>query len=274
MQIIRATSVHLQQVRKLVRDARHRYSDHGAEDLPALLAEGIAVLAQEDDLDVGFLCVRLEQRPTTLPAAAPTRAYLRSVALLAGFSPRQLVAQLMKVATQQLSEHVSNIQIISYGSERWLVQALKHVGFLIIDRIRFYEVGRLPKLASSVAGLPSVAHLQAAQHEHLESLAQLDAQSFPPLWHFGYEDMLELLLRCRVQVAVQDNSLVGYSAVSANSQDEAQLARIAVHPQAQGKGIGRQLLGDSIQYAASSGFRVLILNTQTDNIRSQGRYSC
>jgi ribosomal protein S18 acetylase RimI-like enzyme len=272
MQIIRATNVHLPQVRKLVRNARHQYADHGAEDLSALLANGIAVLAQEGDQDVGILCVRVEERPTTLPAWSPTRAHIRCIALLAGFSPRELVAQLMTPVTELLTDCRAAIQIISYGSERWLAQALKSAGFAIADRIQFYELASLSQLTASMTDGAYVAHLQAAGHEHLEPLAQLDSESFPPLWHFGYQDMLELLIRCRVQVAIWNDTLIGYSAVSTNSESEAQLARIAVHPQAQGRGIGRQLLMDSIQYAVSNGFDALILNTQTDNSRSQNLY--
>jgi ribosomal protein S18 acetylase RimI-like enzyme len=66
--------------------------------------------------------------------------------------------------------------------------------------------------------------------------------------------------------------LAGYTAVCANSRSEAQLARLAVHPTYQGRGVGRALLADTIVYAAQE-FDRLVLNTQTTNHRSQKLYA-
>jgi ribosomal protein S18 acetylase RimI-like enzyme len=102
-------------------------------------------------------------------------------------------------------------------------------------------------------------------------LAGLDAAAFPPLWHFGVKDLFEMLMRCRVQLAWWQGQLAGYAALCANNRSEGQLARLAVHPSFQGRGIGRALLADAITYAAQE-FAVLVLNTQVTNTRSQTLY--
>ena len=99
----------------------------------------------------------------------------------------------------------------------------------------------------------------------------VDAATFDPLWHFGRRDLFELLMRGRMQVAWWEGQMVGYNAVCANSQSEGQLARLAVHPNFQGRGIGRALVSDAIRYAAGE-FSVLVLNTQINNNRSQSLY--
>jgi ribosomal-protein-alanine N-acetyltransferase len=50
------------------------------------------------------------------------------------------------------------------------------------------------------------------------------------------------------------------------------LTRIAVHPNWQGYGVGRELLAAAIGKAASHGARSLTLNTQVSNQRSQQLY--
>jgi ribosomal-protein-alanine N-acetyltransferase len=79
------------------------------------------------------------------------------------------------------------------------------------------------------------------------------------------------LIRCRVQFAWWQDRLAGYSALCANSRSEGQLARLAVHPDLQGRGIGRALVTDAIAYAGGE-YRTLVLNTQTHNTRSQALY--
>ncbi len=272
MTILKATTAHLAQVRRLVKIAQYRYSDYGDEDLPGLLARALAIIGEDAGDAWGFLCIQVEDRPPTLLQSAPTRAYLRSVALLRHYSPAKYTPSLVHEALQEIAGGRESVQIIVYGNERWLVQSLLPTGFVIVDRVQFFELDRLSRWPTGVSSFPTVAQIEPAQAVDLAPLAELDARTFSPLWHFGYKDMLELLLRCRVQVARLDGLLVGYAALSTNSKTEVQLARLAVDPNVQHRGIGRQLLANSIQYAATAGFDSVVLNTQTDNQRSQRLY--
>ena len=53
---------------------------------------------------------------------------------------------------------------------------------------------------------------------------------------------------------------------------EARLARLAVHPAAQGKGAGRALLSDLFRYITYAGLSRLSVNTQSDNQASLSLY--
>jgi ribosomal-protein-alanine N-acetyltransferase len=117
------------------------------------------------------------------------------------------------------------------------------------------------------------ALVRAAQREDLPELAVLDIASFGPFWHMGEAELGELHFRGRMIVACsEDGAFVGYSALLNGTREEAHLARIAVHPEWQGKGVGRLLLQDTVEYCRAQGCRALGLNTQFSNLRSQALY--
>ena len=275
MNIVRAAETDLPRIRGLIHSARYRYADYGVEDLPALLSKAECMLGQDMDGPWGFIAVQVEARPATLPASAPARAYLRALALRAGHPPRQFLEPLLSSVEEVLRTRREPLQVITYGGEAWMANGLTAASFHIVDQVQFFRLDRLDRLnrRSHVTPEPAgPARLHLARAADLEPLAQLDAAAFPPLWHFGYQDMLELLMRSRLQIAWQADRPVGYAALIANSAHEAQLARLAVHPAVQRSGIGRQLLEDAVRYAAGAGYETVTLNTQTDNYRSQRLY--
>jgi ribosomal protein S18 acetylase RimI-like enzyme len=275
MPILQASPAHLTDVRRLLHDTPYTYLDTGTEDLPHLLAAGYSAVGLEASRIWGFLCLQLEERPTTLPPAAPARAYTRAVAVQQLLRPGHALRELLTVVDQQLrtspQSAQAGVQILCYGADGWLASALVEAGFTEVEQVQFFQLDRLSRRVAALPSPPSDLRLESPGPTHLEELARLDAAAFPPLWHFGTKDLLELIMRCRVRLAWREGRLVGYSAVCANSRSEAQLARLAVHPALQGQGIGRTLLADSIVYAAEE-YAILVLNTQTSNTRSQKLY--
>lgn len=283
MPVKRATLEHLVEIRALLRHARRAYSDFGLEDLPDLLGRGTAVVGISDGEMWGTACVVVEDRPATLPRAAPTRAHLRCIAVKQGYSPAPAVNDLITTLVDTLTAnhtatHTGPLLMVSYGMYDWVCQGLSRNGFDLVDTVEFFQIDDLEKhLAQRPPPTPDLV-LHPAEPELFGQLAALDATAFPPLWHFGERDLVELCMRCRVQVAYhtadaeQAHEPVGYSAVCYNSREEAQLARLAVAPGYQGRGIGRALLWDSIQDAAATQHKILVLNTQSNNHRSQRLY--
>ncbi len=273
MPIVPASPTHLPAVKYLLDHGPYRYVDLGAEDLPSLVRRGPNAVGEDGGNVWGFLGLQVEERPDTLPADAPTRAYLRGVAFGRGRQPGVEVARLLDAATAQLqlSAKSAGVQLLSYGTEWWLTTALLAVGFIEVEAIQFYRLDRLYMRRELHPVLPPGVSFSSGTPDVLDSLARLDAAAFPPLWHFGRRDLMETLMRCRVQLAWCDGQLAGYTAICANNRHEGQLARLAVHPAFQHSGIGRALLTDAVQYAAES-YNVLVLNTQMTNTRAQTLY--
>ncbi len=272
MSIRRATTADLPSVENLLDAARYQYADIGREDLSALLSRGESVVGELDNVVWGFLGIQTEKRPPTLPAGAPSRAYLRLLALRGGYAPQQFGSHLLDVGLQPLRQSPKPIQVITYGGDQWLYSTLVQYGFDVIDQVQFFELNQPHHFLNGQYPRSSPAVLHDCNAHQLGAIAEMDATAFDPLWHFGRKDMLELFVRARLKMAVVDTLIVGYSAVIGNSRDELQLARLAVRPQYQGQGIGGMLMQDVVDYAVVQHYSRIVLNTQTDNERSQRLY--
>jgi ribosomal protein S18 acetylase RimI-like enzyme len=274
MRIGLATAAQLTEIDRLLRDSRYLYLDLGNEDLAELVEQGTAVTAEEDGRLWGFLAVQVEARPATLPVALTNRANLRGVGLARGRWPSSALPLLLDAVCARLRALPSPHQIVAYGSERWLVSALQGAGFQVADRIQFLRLDDLPRRAadSQPPAPAGSAQLRPAHTGDVDALLQLDGAAFDPLWRFSRQRLVELLMLCRVHVAELAGELAGYSAVALSNPTEAHLARLAVHPAAQGRGIGRSLLQHTVAYARDQGSQSLQLNAQTANARALHLY--
>jgi ribosomal protein S18 acetylase RimI-like enzyme len=205
-----------------------------------------------------------------MPVAAPTRANLRAVAFQHNHPPEIELGRLMNLIVQEQPGH-DPVQYLCYGAEYWLSKALSEAGFSQVEAVQFYQLDHLRGRLYQLPPVPPEISFTPLAPAQLDELAILDAATFDPLWHFGRRDLFELLVRGRIQIAWIEGEMAGYNAVCSNSANEAQLARLAVHPKFQRRGVGRALVTDAIHYAASS-FTVLVLNTQVNNTRSQSLY--
>lgn len=280
MPITTARAPDLPVLRRLLRMGRFVYTGIAEEDLPAVVAKGMTLLAGEAAHPWGVMVVDPEQpRPASLPADAPDRAQVRALALRHGPWLDGAGALLIDGLRERLPDPGRRLLLSAYVNEQWLQAQLAEAGFALADTVVYFRLNGLADAAapgSEAEGdrLPSGARivLRPAALGETESIAAMDASTFEPLWHFGAPEIVEMLVRGRVQVALLEGKLAGYSALITGYGREAHLARLAVHPSAQGAGIGRALLLDAIRYAQGEGYSAMALNTQASNERSQALY--
>jgi ribosomal-protein-alanine N-acetyltransferase len=106
----------------------------------------------------------------------------------------------------------------------------------------------------------------------LSAVAEVDAAAFEPLWQNSYDALRRAYPQAVLaSVAERDEQVVGYQ-ISTRNPLGAHLARLAVRPEVQGKGIGRALLADLFRNAAKRGISRLTVNTQSDNAASLTLY--
>lgn len=264
----------LPQIRHLLHSSRS-YLNAGIEDLPNLLSNAITVVGEDKRGELwGFLAFQIEQRPTTLPSTASTRVSLRSAAIMQTLFSGPRLPRLIDALLGKLRQDSRPLQLFALPSQGWLISALQQSGFQEVDQIRFYV-----RTQRDLPIFPTPARLRPVQESDLDLLAQLDSETFDPLWHMGRSDLLQLCFTARVQVAEIGGQLVGYTATAVYNEStrpfarsEAQIVRIAVRPSRQGQGIGRQLLADSISYAHAQSVYQIQLNTQQSNKTSQRLY--
>jgi len=271
MSIHRVTAAQVAQVRHLWQRSRYLYHNLGPEDLATLLTQQIALWAEEREQPWGFICIQDEARPVTLPVAAPTRAYLRALTLVRGRAPSLYVSDLLNAALPYLQPSPQGHLLIAYADADWLRPPLFGAGFALTEEVQYFELSRLQRWQP--ASLPPAPELtlHPGQVGDLAALAAVDAAAFPPLWHFDVTLLQELLLTSRLQVAFHAGELIGYTALT-TSAGTAHLARLALHPQWQGRGWGKALLFDALTYAQTEGIQTVMLNTQVHNRPAQQLY--
>lgn len=271
MTINRASPTDEPLIQHLLARSRRVYKNFGHEDLSALLNQQSVWLGADPQGAWGVIVLQYEERPSTLPAGAPNRTYLRALAVDYGYAPVESATCLLEAAIRGLPDQVLPTLSIAYGGEQWLVDGLLAAGFGLTEQVQFFRLERLHRLVIDRTQINASITLRPMTPPDLEAVAQLDAETFDPLWHFGAKELWSLLFSAHLQVGCLDGQIVGYSALSIGAR-EAHLARLAVHPQAQGRGVGRRLLIDCLDYSHSNGVATLALNTQMSNTRSQQLY--
>jgi len=289
-----ATTDDLVAIKRLMQLGRYVYANIADEDIATVVGRGLTLVGGGPDHPWGVLMVDPEPRPLSLPEDAPNRAQVRAIALRHGPWTEDGVAELVDGLRELTPPKARPMINMVYATEPWLQRALVVAGFTQADTVVYF---RLPLRGAGFAlgptgddffsaryapggadanGTPHAeeaeVHLRSARPEDMPALAEMDARAFDPIWHYPANDLMELMVRGRVQIADDDGTIAGYTGLLLNNNGEAHLARLAVNPDYQGHGIGRKLLADAIEAARSEGLRDFALNTQISNQRSQSLY--
>jgi ribosomal protein S18 acetylase RimI-like enzyme len=106
----------------------------------------------------------------------------------------------------------------------------------------------------------------------LPVVAKLDASAFMPLWQNPLDALEKALPQASSATIAEDaQGLVGYQISTANPFG-VHLARLAVRPDAQRRGLGTLLVADLIRRLNKKGVARLTVNTQSDNFASLALY--
>lgn len=161
-------------------------------------------------------------------------------------------------------------------------QAFENAGFRLMDTLVYY--GR------AIDGNRPVERreLRSARMEDAAATAALAAEAFRDYGgHYHADPRLPRELCDAVYVSWAERScstpgvadavllaeeageLVGFVTLRLNSADEGEVPLYGVHPSAQGRGIGRDLIGGALNWFQSRGASRMIISTQVTNTASQ-----
>lgn len=290
-----ATAEDLAAIKRLMQLGRYVYANIADEDVQSVMERGLTMVGGGPDHPWGVLMIDPEARPPSLPADAPNRAQVRAIALRHGPWTEDGVAELAQGLSELTPLELRPMVNMVYATESWLQRALVVAGFTQADTVIYYRLplhgagyalgpagdrffsaryasGNVNPNGNSESDESAGVHLRSARPEDLPALAAMDARAFDPIWHYPVHDLMELMMRGRLQIADDAGEIAGYTGLLLNNNGEAHLARLAVNPDYQGHGIGRKLLADAIETARSEGLRDFALNTQISNQRSQSLY--
>ena len=136
-------------------------------------------------------------------------------------------------------------------------------GFTVLERLHLLGHDLRDRPAATVDG----ARMRRGRPHDLDAVLALDGLAFDQFWRFddvGLEDARRATPRSRFRVATVGDRVVGYH-VTGISGRLGYLQRLAVHPDAQGRGIGTALVGDALVWSARRRCASVLVNTQESN---------
>lgn len=115
--------------------------------------------------------------------------------------------------------------------------------------------------------------LRSATRRDLDNIVRVDTAAFEPLWRY-HQSILEAAVRqaAMLKVIERDGQIAGYQ-LSTHHSGTGHLARLAVLPEWQGRGLGSILVADMLCQFATHGITTVTVNTQEDNHRSRRLYA-
>jgi GNAT superfamily N-acetyltransferase len=198
----------------------------------------------------------------------PPITWVRLIAIADGYDAKAVLGALLPAAIDRLrAAGVESLACLAHPA--WLADLLPGFGFRpYLDVTNF----RKDDLSIPEYGSPSVT-VRPATLADLPAVLANDRAAFHPIWWHNL-DSLERILRdvAHFIAAEIDGRIVGH-AFSDLYGRQGHLVRLAVHPAAQGHGIGTRLLAESLEHLITvCGAWPLTLNTQADNYTSQSLY--
>jgi ribosomal protein S18 acetylase RimI-like enzyme len=134
--------------------------------------------------------------------------------------------------------------------------------------------GRLHLLSHDLESLPAATRrTRRARSADSEALLQVDAEAFDDFWQLdalGLHQAARATPRSHTRVT-RETPLAGY-ALFGRADDVGYVQRLAIRPDAQGRGLGPALLGDGLRWLRAHNARSAFVNTQVDNERALGLY--
>ena len=243
-----------------------RHGNLATEEQLALLGNRLSALATDGGEAVGFLGLSL-RRPT--PQPVERWGDVRLVAIARERSASNTLPALLDAALPALHTQAAT-GLVCLAADDWLIDALSTAGFVQVDQVISYvRSGFQPPPLT-----PQPAALRLAGPADAETVLALNAAAFAPFWRLDDDTLLSWLLTAdRAVLALADGRPAGFALTAdRGSEGPAHLIRIAIHPAAQGRGIGRQMVADAIAHAHDIGATGLALNTQASNSASRRVY--
>jgi ribosomal-protein-alanine N-acetyltransferase len=202
------------------------------------------------------------------PPDPPEIAWIRLFASTSELPVQEAWQALWPAALHELRQQGSP-QVAAIPLHAWFCNMLEHSHFSHSNEvvILLWERGTfMPP--------PNELHLilRNITADDFPCIRAVDAAAFGPLWSDSENSLRYAYQQATLATLVEDESgILGYQ-ISTPGPMGAHLARLAVHPRAQGRGIGYLLTHDLLRQFEQRGLLHVTVNTQQDNQASLALY--
>lgn len=199
------------------------------------------------------------------PPDPPEAAWIRLFAVTSDIS----IADAWDFLWPAAHEYLWGITVAAISLQDWFSQQLASAKFNKTHNVAIltWENQELP----SESVVPDCI-LRLMNFDDLLLVKELDAVAFSAIWQQSM-NMLEIAFQqaAVATVAEDENGIIGYQ-ISTSGSECGHLARLAVHPRVQGKGVGYSLVRDMLVQFYRRGALKVTVNTQLDNEASLALY--
>ncbi|HPO57348.1 MAG TPA: GNAT family N-acetyltransferase [Anaerolineaceae bacterium] len=213
-----------------------------------------------------------DERPAAvlaLPPDPPGVYWIRAFACSAQFKPGEVFSALLEQAICQLETLPGKKLIASLAMQNWFNNILLKNGFEYHQDIVVLTWEDQPVRETS---LPAGFQVRPLIPPDLPAVAQLDQRCFEDIWQLSLDSLHHAFGQSAYSTVVEVNRRIVAYQISTESGVSAHLARIAVDPDWQGKGIGLHLLLDMLRFFTGQGHTYITVNTQSNNQASLALY--
>jgi ribosomal-protein-alanine N-acetyltransferase len=202
------------------------------------------------------------------PPDPPQVAWVRLFVCSSAYPAQEMWEKLWDAAHADLARggHFVAAAILMHG---WMKELLEASRFQARQQIVM-----LQRDSQDVPGfhLPGGLTIRPLMHYDLPAVTEVDASAFSLLWQNSFSALSRAYPQSAWATVVEsEQGIQGYQ-ISTRNPLGGHLARLAVRPEAQGKGVGRALVADLIRQMVGQGLTHLTVNTQNDNLNSLSLY--
>jgi ribosomal protein S18 acetylase RimI-like enzyme len=173
------------------------------------------------------------------------------------------------VACHEMLNVDPHVEITAIVTKQWFQNILLSSRFELRQNIVILQLNIENAFRLST---PHEIRIRPMLESDLSVVTKLDLAAFGEFWHNTFDSLQRAYAQSLyARVAEDDLGLVGYQ-ISTGNPFGAHLARLGVHPEAQGRGIGRALVDDLLNYLTENRIGKLSVNTQSDNNASLSLY--
>jgi len=161
------------------------------------------------------------------------------------------------------------LSLFSLAPYDWLERLLSAEGFKPADRIVTLQHN---SSEAKISGSNQELIIREMTRRDIAAVEAIDVAAFEPAWQLNHASLLKTYhLSAWHSVAILKGEVVGYQ-MSTSVFETAHLARLAVDPRWQRKGVGHQLVEDMFSTFSAIGVNSFSVNTQASNLQSLSLY--
>ena len=203
------------------------------------------------------------------PDDPPRVAWIRFFGHHPSVSAPQAWSSLWEMACREMQQASQRTQVAAIVVKQWFQSLLVSSGFELRQHIVMLELNHEN---AGFFPVPPHIRIRPMRDADLPVVAQVDLAAFGQFWHNTEHTLQKARLQCAsATVAEDDSGVIGYQ-LSMKNPLGAHLARLAVKPEAQGRGTGKALVGQLIDSLGMGQWSRLSVNTQADNTASLALY--